>query len=174
MTRVKSSANVVDGKLILSFPGAVTPVVWQMDLNEAKASALEIIEDDGSVSLVLKTPRGETVNVASFESRKTALNGLMAVSKALENAHGQIRGGASAPQDNQVGGTSPSAEARGMSGWMAGLVGVALVVVLITIWSAVAPKPEGVASLNATSTASGGSQSNVGVPLSADEYLRGQ
>ena len=38
----QSSARVVDGKLILSFPHALTPVVWQMDLSQTKASALEV------------------------------------------------------------------------------------------------------------------------------------
>ena len=39
-----ASANVVDGKLILSFPHAQTPVLWQMDLAQAKASAIEVLK----------------------------------------------------------------------------------------------------------------------------------
>ena len=41
-----ASANVVDGKLILSLPEAENPVVWQMDLSSAKASALEVKKDE--------------------------------------------------------------------------------------------------------------------------------
>ena len=42
----KTSAKVVEGKLILSCPGAEIPVVWQMDLNEAKACAFEVQCDE--------------------------------------------------------------------------------------------------------------------------------
>ena len=173
MNKNKSSANVVDGKLILSFPGAVTPAVWQMDLNEAKASALEIIDqDEEQASLVLKTPRGETIEVSRFTSRDAALKALRAVSKALENAHGQIRAAHASGQDNIVHGPT-SKEPRGMSGWLAGLMAVGLIVVLLTIWNALAPSSHlGAGSVTASTANS--PRDAVGVPLSADEYLRGQ
>ena len=47
-----TSASVVDGKLILSFPHAQTPVLWQMDLTQAKASSLEVTKSEkGKVAL---------------------------------------------------------------------------------------------------------------------------
>ena len=44
----QSIANVVDGKLILSLPEAATPVIWQMDLEQAQSCALEVKEDKKS------------------------------------------------------------------------------------------------------------------------------
>ena len=70
----KSSAKVVDGKLILSFPNAVNPVVWQMESQEAKASALEVNDNEKSgYDLVLKTLKGERVQVASFAEKELSL-----------------------------------------------------------------------------------------------------
>ncbi len=93
-----ASARVVDGKLILSFPDAVKPVLWQMDLVSAKASALEVDQlsgepgAGGQAALILKTPKGEQTTIAVFESRDAALSALMTVGAALGCAQGRIRG----------------------------------------------------------------------------------
>lgn len=85
-----SSAKIVDGTLILSLPDAVSPVVWRMDLGQAKASALEIREKkNGTFMLTLKTPKGDVNEIAPFDERARALRALMAVSRAMEQAHGQ-------------------------------------------------------------------------------------
>ena len=75
-TNKRASAKVVDGKLILSLPDALTPVVWQMDLAHAKASALEVRcnnEAMNAYTLTLKTPKGETIEVAAFDERENAM-----------------------------------------------------------------------------------------------------
>ena len=68
MHKNNASASVVDGKLILSFPHAQTPVIWQMDLAEAKASALEVLkaEKGTDFTLTLKTQKGEKVKIDLF------------------------------------------------------------------------------------------------------------
>ncbi len=164
----QASASVVDGKLILSFPHAITPVVWQMDLSQAKASALEVHEnkDTGVATLVLKTPGGSNTDIAPFEKKSQAVDGLMAASRALESAHGQIRGVAS---DN-IAMTRPR-EAASTGKWIAAILALVMLFVLVNIWGS--NLPQGPASVsNATSSLSPPPMAEQnGVPLSAEDLL---
>lgn len=87
-----ASAKIVDGMLILSLLDAVQPVVWQMELGQAKSSAIEIRNNqDGTHTLYLKTPRNDIQEIAQYASKNNAVKALAAVTRALERAHGQLR-----------------------------------------------------------------------------------
>lgn len=173
-----ASAKVVDGKLVFSLPGAVTPVVWQMDLDNVKASALQVITDkDGALHiLALKTPKGESTDIAAFEKREAAVQALMAASHALENAHGKIRSPAAGTGKEtgrpDIPYTMP-AKRSGGSKW--GIVlAVVFIVILIGIWGSLSMSPQ-TTDLNAarsTSPAETSPENRTGVPLSADDFLR--
>ncbi len=165
----KASARVVDGKLILSFPDALTPVLWQMDLDEAKASALEVQENkkDNIYTLTLKTPRGEAVDVASFSDRDTAVKGLMAASQALSAAHGQIRP-AAAQNNAQAGAALPPRE-KGIGKWGGIALFVVFLFVLINVWSSLVPRSASQSKTLSTTLSPSG---EAGVPMSADDFLQ--
>ncbi len=175
----ESTARVVDGKLILSLPGAQTPVVWQMDLDQAKASALEVRSDDkkGLYTLSLKTPRGAADDIADFTSKDEAVDGLLAASAALENAHGQIRpsGGVNMTPSNS---NAPQAQPKKSGGWKKWLLAL---VVLIGLWflftlsATILPQAPGTYTGASTEQAAESAQSareSQGVPVSADDFLR--
>ena len=83
----KPSANVVDNSLVLSLPNAINPVVWRMELAKAKMSAIEIREDKlGDFTLILKTPKGDSNEIARFNDKSDALKGLGAISSAMSKA----------------------------------------------------------------------------------------
>ncbi len=171
------SVKVVDGKLIMSFPDAITPVLWQMDLSEAKASALEVHEDEENKShtLTLKTPRGEAVGIASFEERSHAVDGLMAASRALESAHGHIRPGANPPAQNGKQTPAPhQTHTPGKGKWVGVIIGIAFIFVLMTLWGTLVPRSSTGLSTASTSFGGSGAQNATGVPVSADDFLRGQ
>lgn len=157
----KTSASVVDGKLILSFPHALKPVVWQMDLGQAKASALEVRDDGGTHALVLKTPKGETIEIAPFEKRAQAIEGLMAAARALENAHGQIRG-----EGGEVAVFTP--KKKGKAGRWIGIILAAIVLLfLISVWSSQLPRTaSGEAAMNGAAPTAA-----TGAPMNADDFL---
>jgi hypothetical protein len=176
----KAKASVVDGKLILSFPHAQTPVLWQMDLTNAKASALEVLKKDkgNEFTLTLKNPKGETIEIAVFASREQALEGLLAASSALEKAQGQIQIAANDGQSIAV--ATPTAKpSKGR--WLTGVLGVIALIVFIGIWSLTAPvNPNGYATTGTNpataiqqQAAAPASQSS-GVPVSADAFLSGR
>lgn len=184
-----SSAKVVDGSLILSLPDALSPVVWRMDLGKVKASALEVREGEGGVYvLVLKTPKEEINEIAPFDSRAKAVDALMAVSRAMEGAHGQIRPAAavSAGDGNVVtmahaAGTEYAGGKHGKGRLAATFIGIVILGGLI--YALISLSPPRSASLSRASGAfapalqtaqgdNGGSQA--GVPVSADDFLMGR
>lgn len=170
----RASAHIVDGRLILSLPRAERPVVWQMDLTQTKSSALEIRQaDNGSHILVLKTPRGETVEIAPFADSSDALEGLMAVTGAFENAHGHIAKQAVANDGGTPAqGFIHTARHKKHGGkWLALFLGLALVIILMSLWSS--PTAHLGGSGAGSSTATGADpQASSGVPVPADAFLQ--
>lgn len=171
-----ASASVVDGKLILSLPHAITPVVWQMDLDHAKASALEVREGQqaGIFTLTLKTPRGEAVDIAPFQTRDQAIDGLMAAANALKNAQGQIR-----PVNTNINHASSQTNMAGQQPrprhqWLSALLGVLLLFTLLGVWSAMTPPAPMGTDPGDAPPATNLQQTEPGVPLSADEFLKGR
>ncbi|MDB5491452.1 MAG: hypothetical protein JWO78_1301 [Micavibrio sp.] len=170
-----ASASVVDGTLILSLPDALSPVVWRLELSNAKASALEVREGDGGVfRLMLKTPRGDVNDIAGFASRGRAVAALMAVSRAMEQSHGQIYPAANDTEPYNPA-HLPVAPKRGKvaGAKKGGLVGVVVAIAVIVglgmlLINMTPPK------YNAISGASAPAQSATpsGVPVSADDFLK--
>lgn len=82
----KSKAIIAGDKLILSFPDAVTPVMWHMEFKSLSQSAIELeVGKDGVFSLVSKQGSKAKQIIAKFESRAKAIRALMQTTKALEN-----------------------------------------------------------------------------------------
>jgi hypothetical protein len=173
----QSSAKVVDGNLVISLPDALTPVVWRMELGSVKASAIEIRAlADGTHMLTLKTPKGESHDVAPFSDKDAALRALMRVSEALQNGEGkawQRAGHANAPAQ-----AAPVAPEEATSGsplkWLLALGAVMLVIFLIAFAAANTQRPvEDQPMENMATTTEGSPATTSGVPQSADDVLRG-
>lgn len=164
----KSEAHVVDGKLILALPGAISPIVWQMDLAQAKASALEILTDtesgEASYKLTLKTPRGEKMDIAAFASQKQALTALKTAARALSQAQGKI---ASGENNSQI-----HAHIRKRGGWikpvLLTLLAVFLLLAALMILVPPATNTGGPANITRAPTPN----NTIGVPMSADDFLQ--
>ena len=174
-----ASAKVVDGKLILSLPDAISPIVWQMDLAQAKASALEVVHDEAqsSFALKLKTPRGESVDVAQFSDRTFAVEGLMVASKALETAQGQIAPAGASNGDSNYTPSSSTGKAKGFFKMLFIIFLCILgLILLFGLWGMMMPRYPSSVNMTAqgTSTQSrpAASQPQSGVPMSADDFLR--
>ncbi len=171
-----SSAKVVDGTLILSLPDATSPVVWQMDLGQVRASALEVREKEGgSFVLTLKTPRGDVNDIAPFATRAQAVKALMVAAQALEQGRGQIRPGGIANDDSGASAASPGKKSGRGGKWLAALAGGILLLIIFNVLLGQAPKKTTFGAGGKTEAAGPDTaQGAVGVPLSADEFLRGR
>lgn len=171
----ESTATVVDGNLILTLPDAINPVIWRMELGNVKSSALEIRANDNHFLLALKTPKGDVHDIAPFESRERALHALMQVSSALGKAEGKMvpPSAANTIQSAQPVYAAPAAHKSSGAGykWLAALAAVIVMIFLFSFVSGLSPDPE----IMGTVTDSGASLNSgeSGVPLSADDVLRG-
>jgi hypothetical protein len=160
------SANVVDNSLVLSLPNALNPVVWRMELAKAKMSAIEIREDKiGDFALILKTPKGDSNEIARFGGRKEALKGLNAITAAMLKAEKTSGKGSK-------GGQSGSLFKKIMmifAGIISCIVLLFVLVNIIAYFMGVTPQ---------TSNGNGSSFSAAtmqdGVPQSADDFLKAQ
>lgn len=168
-----SSACVVDGTLILSLPDAITPVVWRMDMGHAKASALEVRNNDNKTfTLILKTPRGDVNDIATFSARTQAVHALLAVSRAMEQAHGHIR-----PAQAAVANDAPvPAAGKGKGKVLTSIIAIVLLIGLIVLFVGMGPRTVPISDdagnqVSATA-APGGEQPRAGVAMSAEDFLR--
>lgn len=171
-----SSARVVDGTLIISLPQAITPIVWRMELGHVRASALEVRhQEDGTSMLTLKTPKGDIHDIAPFRTKGQAIQALMAVSRAMEQAHGQMRP-AAANTDGVVNLTTAAQRAvsprpASRSRFATGIIGTILLLCLIALFLNIGSQNHE-SMANGHSTVSGHApEAATGVPLSADDFL---
>lgn len=182
-----ANASVVDGKLILSFPEALTPIVWQMDLSDAKSSSFEVIGDGDNFALVTKKQGAQKKeNIAPFPTKDQAIAALMATSSALKNGHGHIHPtGAAQPSQavpQQVYHMPPQAgSGKGSAGkWIVAILCLLVIGFLFIMILNMQPRMAGSSGGMSTtsSSASAGSASapssanSAGVPVSADEFLQ--
>jgi hypothetical protein len=183
------SARVVDGTLVLSLPDAITPIVWRLDLGQAKASALEVrLHDDGTHVLVLRTPKGEIHEIAPYETKDGAVRALMAVSHAMQAGHGRAAPRPVMPVGVNDTAAAPFAAApRSSSGTgralLLTILGVVGIVAILTAVSHIGPGrvpssatagtplPGDQAAAAAPAAGTPGAPAT-GVPMSADQFLQ--
>lgn len=185
MTQNNDTVAIVNGKLILTFPDADTPVVWQMDLEKAAACALEVKEDKKAklFSLVLRDADNQTNTIASFAEKSQAVSALMATSKALQSGQGTTSAQpapqpapaqAYAPQPQYV--IAPQAETKG-EGKKAAIIALVLILLLLGIWSISIPTGQiDLANIpqSGSATSAAAPAASTGVAVSADEFLKGR
>lgn len=195
------SAKVVDGTLILSLPQAKAPVVWRMEMGHVRSSAMEIREIEANEKtdkdkkngsrketiyrLILKTPRDDVETIADFTTRRAALDGLMALSRAMETAEGQIRPAHIKPASESdarpaVHSHMPQIPPK-VGKWGSALLAFVILCGLIFLLASFGPGPAGIGgpqtSMRAPSASAQGSASapasapRAGAPMSAEDFL---
>ena len=179
MEKYATTAKVVDGILILTLPEAIRPVVWQMQLGQTKSSALEVREQGDYWLLVLKTPRQDVLEIAPFADRKEAVKALMAVSRAMEKANGQLGGQASYsgnpayPVPALIGRSAASWLCR-IAKWFFYLILAAIAFVLIVIAALKLTAPAENTQETIMQGQSIPSDPTIGAPVSAEDFLTSQ
>lgn len=164
MQKNNADVRVIDGSLVLSFPHAAEPVVWRMNLSQAKEAGFEIREAKGKFLLVQKSG-GETNDIAAFDSRGDAVDALMRVSNALQ--------GGRAPANDIGNGVLKSEGVQ----WAIAIGGVIIVAALFFYLTRITPVESNLTATGASPTSAEAStdpQSSTGVPVSADDFLKGQ
>lgn len=185
----KASASVVDGKLILSLPQASTPVLWQSDLRSLNASALQVRDapagkdkqtGDPSYRLCQVTKGDGEETIAEFSARAEAVQALMLATDAMTKAHGQIAATPSGDSNMRTP-VSPAAfqdvRRAGWGKWLGLFAVLAGIIGFLTILNTM---PRGPVASSAGGTGGQTAQNNqnsaseAGVPVSAEDFLRGR
>ena len=164
----KTQANVNHGKLILTCPNAVTPIVWQMDVARTASSSMEVHPKDNHFELIMKAGSNRET-IAVFEDKEAAVAALMAASKAIQSAENTPL---SCANENAPSGTphviykQKSGLARKILTWLAGFIVVFVVfnLLIALIGGRSGPSTEKAAIEDTTS----------GRPMSADDFLSGR
>ncbi len=172
-----SQAKIVDGKLVLSFPQAVRPVLWHMNIAETQSCAFEIRESEapgGKYSLILKKDKEAPLEIAAFPGLEEATGALMAVSSALEKSRGLSQGFAVGGEAHQVQSSGTGSFLR-FAGAVAGII--LLLVLVNALWSLAPRPPQSIASANLSDLGATNQQKakeTIGAPVSADDFLSGR
>lgn len=174
---LRSSAVIVGGDLVLTFPEALSPVIWRMDIDRMRSSVIEILPqaDTADVLLTVKTTSGESFDIARFADKTKALEAFAQISKAMREP--QVMGsaigvdsGLSVPPSLPTHPAYSSSSFSGFVKWGIALLGVVLVVYLFSYIGSLAPRFEEGGSVTVGQSAE---DDQSGVPLSAESYLKG-
>ncbi len=179
-----ASAEVVDNHLVLSFPEAVDPIVWRMSLDKIGTASFEVKQDSDSdqTKLILKPKKGTTEIIASFATKKEAVDALMIASKALQQtgANTQTTQKKTIIQPSQeennshetviINSTNTTTEKQK---WFLALIGAFIVLGLYYYLTSLIPETVQNFGSSATSSVSSNPTEASGVPVSADDFLSG-
>lgn len=161
-------AQCTDNILILSFPNAIDPIVWRMDVNEIKTASFEIqsLKDKDGFQLFLKPKTGQEEIIACFNDKDTAFEALMLASDALHNDNAGIK--------KQKKRKETKENKKGSGKWWLLFWGVIIVSALYFYMINLIPSTK---SFKTTTSYNNNEQINsqdtTGVPVSADDLLQG-
>jgi phosphate/sulfate permease len=165
-----TSANVVDGYLILSLLNAQEPKIWRMALEKIGTASFEIKQEKDSTvtKLILKPKKGAAEIIASFDINEKAIEALTLAANALqhkETAPSKLDS-ITTNQDNAISSESPK--------WVIVLLGLFIVIGLYYYLTTLIPEKNIGFDLGTTSQINKLSpQEATGVPVSADDFLNG-
>lgn len=184
-----AKGQVTDGHLLLSFPDAMEPVVWRMELDKIGTASFEVKQDDeaGTAKLVLKPKKGTAEVIAPFSSKEEAVEALLIASNALQNAKPQatiISDTTKQPakkvdeqyvrQYEDVSHRPAENQNQEATKWLLAVFGAIFVIGLYYYLTTLIP--ERIPNINnqtATSINSSDPTNATGVPVSADDFLGG-
>ena len=172
-----STAKVVDGRLVLSLTDAIKPVVWQFDLSVAKSSAIELRETNGGeTTLTLKTAKQDVQDIATYDTAAKATKALLAISRAMERASGQMHAAqagtypppAVIPQPNSI----KQSIVRGFWNMISTLTTLLIlfIIFMVGVWF-IPPFSNNNSAPTEQPTEQSIDNTPIGTPQSADEFL---
>lgn len=167
-----TSANVVDGHLVLSLLNAQEPKIWRMDLSKIGSASFEIKQETDGITtkLILKPKKGTAEIIAVFNTQEEAVEALTLAAKALHGNGASTTSSKSInPEQKQLPQTSSSSPK-----WLFVILGLFVVIGLYFYTNNLIPETNIGFEQKSTSRISTSSpQETIGIPVSADDFLNG-
>jgi hypothetical protein len=85
-------AGIVDNALVVSFMAADAPRVWRADMGQLLTAALEVQDNQGKSTLVMKRSGAPAEEIVTFSSKKDAIDALQVITEVLLQGTGQGTG----------------------------------------------------------------------------------
>jgi hypothetical protein len=76
-------AGIADNALVVSFLAAEAPRVWRAEMGQLATAALEVQENQGKFSLVMKRSGAPVEEIGTFTGKKEAVEALQLITEAL-------------------------------------------------------------------------------------------
>ncbi len=157
---MKPTAIIRGDHLVMNLPDAVNPVVWQFDVARVQAASIEVrANDQHQYVLRLKSVDGSTQDIATYGTRDAAVH----VLSVIHGAFLPVQQGSGAVQENMR-----TQEVSGLPrrSWIVAGVAFVLFVLMVSVLF------RGASTTNTAPDSV--SAPPVGVPLPADDVLRGR
>ena len=165
---MQNTVSVNKGSLVLSLPNALEPVVWQMDIKQAKAAGFTVKESvPGKWALVKKSPDNTETQIALFETKDDAMNILMDVSEGLQ-------GGSKGTHNCKHHAQEPHSNVTELKKWGIAAGGVIIVIGLFFYLASIVPQSTEPFMNEASIQTNASTPNATGVPVSADAFLSSQ
>lgn len=172
----ESSAAISDDCLIVSLPQAIEPTVWRLELDKAKNASFEIQSDEEKFSLVIKkSARSKPDPIGQFETKEDALDALLMVSEALKAGGGKKPVTTAKKKDKPISEEPLKPKSSNNNGGTIALIATLIVIGLFYYyWAKLMPTVDQIQTQEITSSIlNSNPQSQTGVPVSADDFLKG-
>lgn len=168
------SAQVAGGRLVLSLPDAETPVVWVMDLGEASSAVLRLENDKNGFCVIRKhSGKSAVETVAVYRDRRAAETALARASRALEAARGNVSDKHVIVRSSWLTRFSLGFLTIWFMLYLGGLDGLALRLALSPFFGSSVAQQSVASAEGAQQAPAAAAADTVGVPVSADAFLRG-
>ncbi|MEM9470111.1 MAG: hypothetical protein AAF988_08100 [Pseudomonadota bacterium] len=167
------SAVVNNGFLVITLTQSKTPVVWRLELEKANIAAFEIKEAKNTHALTIKLPRKAIEVIGEFDQKDQALEALLIVSDALQGQDNtqeekQVQEKIVETPKVEIKQTTKSNKAL-----VASLSTLFVVILFYYYWAHVMPSTQVFDTQVINATTSSDAASQTGVPVSADDMLKG-
>ena len=85
------NANLSNNTLVLSLPDAITPVVWVMDVEKEGTFVIKVEKQDSFFTLQKVTKKGVIEDIAFYKNKKKALRAMTTITNATQSTNAQNR-----------------------------------------------------------------------------------
>lgn len=168
-------ASINDGFLIITLTKSNTPVVWRLELEKAKVAAFEINEQDDKHTLSIKVTRKSIETIAVFNQQEDALEALLAISSTLQNAPQTSQAAQTTNQQAApVAQSTPTVATNKNNRTAIALLATCLVLGLFYYyWGRLMPTTQVFEAQSISNISNSDPATQTGVPVSADDLLKG-
>ncbi len=165
-------ANINDGFLIITLTKSNTPVVWRLELEKAKVAAFEIHEQEEKHALSIKVARKAIETIGVFNAQEEAMEALLSISNTLQNTSQTANKTIATTAQSAT--STPQTKASKNNRTVIALLATFLVLGLFYYyWGRLMPTTQVFETQTISSTGNSNPATQTGVPVSADELLKG-